>query len=330
MIGYKDLRTLLSAAQKTVERWNVSAEPMVQWHGSLRKCLSEDVHNAFESLASVAGKHNDEIHANARPLVMFIDAFAAKWIEFTDLARAGAMVDPAGTPKLWSAYTSILDNLETPKFKAPEPIEQLVRRENVPSWQVAKLYGWGNDTAKVMEELEKPGTHYNASWVHPEQVKFDAEIEAKWSKRKPLDLPPAYADLPGEQVVKAVAPESLETLIQQRVPVDQIAKMKGMSIEEVEQSASEMGIALAGARFVRPATQAGIIQEKLANDESRESEYERSQNAKSEAKPESKPANADAKLKAAAGKRYKELRTSGKSPAEISEAMKQEFPTLQA
>jgi hypothetical protein len=324
MITYGQIRAIFDRTQKVVEVWNVASEPNVKWHGSLRKCLSQDVYNALEELTGVAGRPNAEFNESARSLVMFIDKLAIEWIAFTDQSRAGAMVDPAGSPALWSAYSAVRDNLELPKFKLPEPIEQLIRRENVPAWQVAKVYGWGEDVAKVQEELENPGTHYDPkTWVHPETVRLLREIDDNWAKRVPVDLP--VVDLPSSEPAAAkIAPESLETLIQQRVPVGQIAKMKGIAIEDVEQAASNMGIALAGARFVRPGVAPAIIQEQLANDAEREKAYEREQNSKV-APTESKEEKI---AKAKAVKRFKELRTSGLSPVEIQEKMRSEYPSL--
>lgn len=327
MVSYRKLRSLFDGAEKIVERWNVSAEPMVNYRGSMRKCMSEDVYNSLESLASVSALRNEEIHEDSRRLVLAIDAFAREWVRFTDLSRAGADVNPAGSPELWAAYVGVRDNLDWPKYRNPEPIEQLVKREGVPLWQVAKIYGWGEDVHKVAEELEKPGTHYDPkTWQHPAFVNLLREVEDAWATRRPVDIPVVILPESQEENRPDSAPESLETLIQQRVPADQIAKMKRISIEEVEAAAAGMGVVLAGARFVRPATQAGITQEQIADQEAREKAFEDEQRAKAKAEQEAEKVSS--KEKAAAVKRFKELRTSGMKAAEMKEKMAAEFPNL--
>lgn len=326
MLNETKLVELFNQVESVVQPWNVSHEPMINWKGTLRKCLSEDVFNALEQLASVAGIPNDEIHAGATRLVMKVDDFAQAWLTWTDNSQAGADVSPAGSPELWSAYETIRANLVAPQFSKPEPIEQLARRELVPAWQIAKIYGWDN-LAWVQEELDNPGTHYDPEkWVHPAKAAMDKDIAAAWSKRKPLNMP--TVDLPESKPAKPpIAPESLETLIQQRVSVEQIARMKQITVSEVEQAAAMMGVVLAGARFVRPVTPDGIAQEKLADEKQREENFEREQRQKmaEAAKKAEKEAN---KAKATAVKRVKELRTAGKTPAEMQEVLRAEFPSL--
>lgn len=313
MLNNTELTKAFRQVDESVSEWSASPDPRIRWKGDLRKCLSEDVFDALESLASLAGLQNEEVHAGARRLMLYVDAFAAQWVKFTDLSQAGADVDPAGSAELWAAFNAIRDNLQPPEFKKPEPIEQLAQRENVPAWQIAKIYGWGEDVRKVQEELEKPGTHYDPkTWIHPSQVALDREIDQKWARRTPLDVPQTRVE-PEAQQPAPIAPESLETLIQQRVPVEQIARMKGISISVVEQQAAMMGVVLQGARFVRPATEAGIHQEKMADEKNREVNFEREQNVK---------------MRDSAAKKVRDLRKAGKSPAEIQELLRSEFPSL--
>lgn len=330
MLNNTELVNLFNRVEKIVADWNVSAEPMIQWRTGLRKCLSEDVFNALESLASLAGLPNDEVHAGAQRLMLHVDKFAAAWLEFTDLSRAGADIDPAGSSTLWAAYTEIRRNLKPVEYRLPEPIEQLVRREMVPTWQVAKIYGWEN-VNWVQEELDKPGTHYDPkTWVHPSKAAEDKELADKWAERRPMDMP--TVDLGGgsaSPAAPAVAPESLETLIQQRVSVQQIAAMKQIPVSEVEQAAAMMGVVLAGSRFVRPQVPAEIVREQLADSKQREEEFEREQQAKmaSEAKEAAREAG---KARAAAAKRVKELRKAGKSEDEMRAVLLAEFPEIDA
>lgn len=323
MLNETKLVGLFNEVDKVVQVWNASSEPTIHWKGAMRKCLSQDVFGALEELASVGGIPNDQIHPGAIRLAMRVDDFAQAWLTWTDQSQAGADVSPAGSPELWGCYEAIRAALVAPVFAKPEPIEQLARREMVPAWQIAKIYGWEN-LAWVQEELENPGTHYNPeTWVHPGKIVMDKDIKAKWATRKPLNMPSLdVTDRP--EASSKVAPESLETLIQQRVPVEQIAKMKQISVSEVEQAAAMMGVVLSGARFVRPTTPAGIVQEQLADAKQREENFEREQREKI-AKEIDKESE---KAKAAAIKRLKELRKAGKTPVELQEALRVEFPSL--
>ena len=236
-----------------------------------------------------------------------------------DLARADADVNPAGDSQLWSTYETIRSATKKLQFKLPEPIDQLLNREKVPAPQVALIYGFLHsdgtpDVNMVQAELEKPGTHFDPkTWIHPSQKSHDAEIARAWAKRSPANLPISYAT--AEASTPEVAPEPLDMLIQQRVPVEQIATMKQIPVEEVEARARELGVILQDARNVYyPASKASAIVDQLAEDEAHKAAYDADQKAKAESR------------KVAVSKRVQELKAAGKSGAELKAAIDAEFP----
>jgi hypothetical protein len=239
LINLRDLLKAFEDAEKVLIVWRNESGPNVKYHGQMRKCLSADAFETCEELAQLGTIESDQFHDGARFPALAVTKFAAKWLEFTDKTQAGADVDPAGSPDLWAAYEEIRLALVPKVWPKPEPIRQLIERDKVPAWQVQKIYGFAN-LQMVEEELSAPGTHYQADkWMGAGEKNFKAEIDRKWNDRKPVKLPIiADSEPQTESNPPPVAPESIETLLAQNVPLEQIAKMKRVSLAEVKSIAA--------------------------------------------------------------------------------------------
>lgn len=299
-----------------IEEWNSSSNSNIKWHGRLVKAIDQETFESIESLCGLSSTGSDSVHEDAREIVLAIDEFALRFAEFNELvASSSPTVQPSGTPEMWSAFEAIRSRTEKWAPKPIEPVAILVERDRVPAWQVCKIYGWGSEekgweTQKVQEELDNPGIHTGENWENPAVVRHKAAVDAEWSKRKPVLN---FASASEFSATKKPAPETLQTLITQRVGIEQIMAMKGVSREEVEHEAAKLGVTLAGARFVRPSDPAGIASEQSADEGQQEKEF------------------SDKQLKAmkqAALKRLKQLQGEKKPMGEIAAIMADEFPAV--
>jgi hypothetical protein len=286
LVNLRDIGSAFNAAEKVLDAWRRDSGPNVKYHGQMRKCLSEDAFEACEALAQLGTLENDGFHDGARLPAIAVTKFAAKWLEFTDKTKASADVDPAGGPELWAAYEDLRASLVPKEWPKPEPIRQLIERDKVPAWQVAKIYGFASQSM-VEEELAKPGTHYDPkTWTGAGEKNFLAELDAKWKSRKPVSLPlmdPVSSGESDPPPAAKAAPESIETLLAQRVPYEQIAKMKGVSLDTVKSVAAgiESGDEPEIIKNVDP--QLGLLESGKATDEHRE-KFEASERAKKAAR----------------------------------------------
>ena len=246
----------IGLVHSVVEQWRLSDTPNVLWQGQTRKAISTELQQAFDRLIAFAKQ--DEFVESARDLVLGIDDFESAleaWLE--KAARDPASSSPSGSAEMWSAWEHLVQLQEpsTP-FKPPEPIEQLIHRDKVPLSQIAKIYGFVTpqgqpDLAKLQEEIAKPGTHFDpTTWVHPSRQKMLQQIDSRWQQRQKSSSPRGKT----QALTSQVAIESTETLLRQGVDFRQIARMKRISIADVEQEATRLGIRAQRQRVPYPAS----------------------------------------------------------------------------
>lgn len=250
MVTLKKILEGVVVLQRAVTQWeNDGSAPVVNWRGSPRRAVSEDIQQAAVALFDLVDRLDVEPDAHA--LVLAIDAFDdafTRWAE--DCQRRPDQTDPSGGTTVWTAYAAVLSATKPPVYRKPEPIQALVA-QHVPYAQIAKIYGWRDaagapDLHKVQEEITAPGTHYKpAEWVHPAQRRHEAEIAERWSVRTER-LGAGRRDNSAARPERREAPESVEQLIRQGVSSRQIAKMKRISEEDVRAMAAEMGVPLDG------------------------------------------------------------------------------------
>lgn len=316
-LSRQDLAAGLKTLDAEVARWEAADAPIVRWRNGPRKAISDRLielfHELFEAVATA------DVADEIKPTVLKIDAFEdvlAEWAEECDLSPEDA--DPRGPIKLWAAYREIAMALTEYRPRKAEPIETLITQK-VSDRQIALIYGWKQpdgspDTAKVLEEKAEPGKHYDpATWVHPSEAKAKAELDARWAQRS--DRVDARV---ADKHTRPEAPETIEELIQQRVPSKQIAKMKRVDVEEVRQRAIELGIPLDG-QFVRrtsPADKMAELREAEADREAEMAKKMEQQNADDD--PGDPPLI----------EQILSLYIDGKSPQQIADALQADHPKL--
>ena len=107
--------------------------------------------------------------------------------------------------------------------------------------------GSNEDTAKVAEELSKPGTHVGPDFVPPQERRYRKKIDAQWERRESRRRVylGSHPERSGE--TRPPASESFESLLRANVPVRQIALMKRCTEAEVFDRARELGLQADGA-----------------------------------------------------------------------------------
>ena len=255
MLTRADILAGIAHLEDEVKSWEASRDESLKvgYQGRDTKMLSSDVESAAIALFELCDR--TDIDPEAWSLVRAIDALDDRFSEFGEAARtSGARVNPGGTVELWGAYSEVLRARTPRRWSRPTPLKQMVAQRINPD-QIAKEYHWlaehGRDRAleMIQEELEQPGTHYQAElWVHPKELQYKAELQAWWDERTQR-IEGAARELKAKHArnakPKQEAPESLDFLIQSKVHVDQILKMKpSVTHAEVQERAVELGIAL--------------------------------------------------------------------------------------
>lgn len=237
-----------------VRLWEASDAPNTRWRGGVVQQISDAVAQAIDQVCFLCTAHN--VDDDAKELILAIDRFQGEvhaWREAIELSPEA--VHPGGTAEMWSTFNVLERYLETKRRRLPEPIRELMDA-SVSDDQICKIYGFvkndgSSDVVMLAEEKAKPGTHYHPdTWVpRRERSRLD-EVNREWSRRTPIEhLPIGNADVAPRQ--RRAAPETLDELIAQGVDAEQIARMKQLTVEEVEAYAVQRGLPLEG-RF-RPA-----------------------------------------------------------------------------
>jgi hypothetical protein len=309
MLTRNNLIDAITHVRKLVNVWEASDGPLVRWRTGDRKPITEGLIEAFDDLFALVGVA--EVADDAKKIVLAIDQFddlLAEWAEGCELSPEDT--DPHGSQKLWMAFDAIFEACEVPQRRKPESIKQL-GIEKVSDGQIALIYGWKNrdgspDVQKVREERDNPGTHYDAeTWIHPADLRAQNEINELWTKRAPRMV---VNESTGGQ---REAPESLDELIQQRVPSKQIAMMKRIDVEQVRLRASQLGIPLDG-QFVPSISPADRMQSMRDEESDREAQVMAAMNEQPKTLPE----------------RVMALAQSGQSMQQIVDGLKKDYPNL--
>lgn len=237
--------------EQVIKEWESADSPNVKWRGGSSKGMSGKVARALDELCSISNA--SQVDDDAKEIVMAVDRISTEftaWAEAFDIAPES--VHPTGTPDLWAAFRSaVAATVDVPR-KLPEPIRELMEA-GVSDQQICKIYGFllpdgSGDVAKLTEEKREPGTHFDPeTWVPPHRIRQLREINEQWESRSFSGHMPVENEQPKEF---RPAPESLDDLIAQGVDGPQIAKMKGMTVEQVEGYAAKLGLPLAG-RIIR-------------------------------------------------------------------------------
>lgn len=174
-----------------------------------------------------------------------VDKLRAAYAEFNE----SGMALPAA--KYWRLRGEVQDACRrTPPVLDPLPTISTLVSQKVPGYQICRIWrlfgpGGHEDVQLVQDELDRPGSVITPA--HIEYVNGMRLIEAGWlagdagAKKKTAKAPE-----------RAAAPDDIETLIRQRVPVQQILKIKREQYGEsfppniITDLADHMGISVPG------------------------------------------------------------------------------------
>lgn len=346
-ITQADLATIIKEIDKQVAQWNATDGELIDWGGLRVKPISTELSVSFDQLIQLSLQSPDRFGPSAYETVIAIDRFADELDRWMDAAQVRPeTTNPGGSQQLWESWRNAVKAATTViNLRKPEPIKDLFERDRVSLAQIAKIYGWftsegSPDIQKVSEELENPGAHYDPkTWQHPSHITRARHFAEQWAKRceerknaigrmaeSPVDVPST----------KPIAPEPLDDLIFQNVPREQIAKMKRISVEEVEARAEELGVHLGFANTLTPEqyreqeVQAAIAKRNAARDVAKattsktpETKFVQTPNdAKRSQKYAADPAGQTLDAMA------REYQSMGMTPADIFETLKHENPTV--
>lgn len=312
MATAKEIQETVERANAVVARWRSMDEPRVPFQGKSCKAVSDPVVEAINEVAQIAGTPNSNVEDSARRVVLAIDEFADhlnQW--YTDLSFGPDHAPPDGSSLMWQAWDAVVAACVPRRSRPPESMDDLTR-SNTSLAQIAKIYGWKNedgspDIQKVVEEQNKPGTHYDPeTWVHPADRNLQASADEQWKRRQPRE----HLGQPVASRTGHVAPEPLDELIQTVDNAKQIARMKGITVEEVEARAAELGVAIDG-KFRKP-----------SNPEDQAKAKEAATQRQQEAYAKSYPEITDME------ERVVMLHLDGWKPAKIAETLNVDYPTL--
>ncbi len=198
--------------------------------------ITEELEDAIEDtvVTCAAGA----IPADCRELVANVENLGREWEAFAARLRRSTRVAILPGEAFWRALEAVEEAAQrttAPPKRQLEPIAVL-RAQNVSDAQIARMYGFldaagAPEPWKVQEELDEPRRHTGeeTGWVSPlERRDRQREDEA----RAGLTRLRERARRRIEQRAKP-CPESLEELVQQQVPLEQIARMLRKTPEEV-------------------------------------------------------------------------------------------------
>lgn len=195
---------------------------------------------------------NGALPTEARAMQRVVEAMATKLRDMD--------VNGRWEPNRWSNLVADLKvcrdrDLPRTDFKRLEPIATLVEEQNVPYWQVAKMYGLvDRQTGEPLRELAErehrhPGSVLGRQYPHPDQERLDyaegflsayAAYSAAHGVRQ-IDTPEQLSAK--AQAERPFCPESWEELFALTPPVSiqQLMAMKGATEAEVLDEARRCG-----------------------------------------------------------------------------------------
>ena len=247
LITRSNLLNQLSTLNKAITRWEADeADEVYTQYGTLRiKKIEGYLSQAIEAFIDGTADESADVAPDAKLLMIRIDQFAMAYAKYLRSLNSLDSPNPhKGLDDVWRAFGHVRELAsQTYTTRKPQPIALLVK-QGVAYEQIASIYGWMlegssvGDTQKVIEELEAPGTHYNPdTWVDPALRFRQVEIDKEWSLR-PGRRTREYARaeyLPNTNWV----PPSIETMIKQDAPPEQIANVHGVSIDDARDRLAE-------------------------------------------------------------------------------------------
>jgi hypothetical protein len=239
--------------EAAVSSWEESKTPvLVEWEGGLSRSfemLEPAVVDLMESL-----QDDTVIDKSAWAVVLAIDVFIASTVEWAESVKINPRgSNPSGSKAVWDAFREVRPAMEDRLPERLESVASLLSLRNMTPQHVAVIYDWydesGNpDVDRVEEERMAPGKH-SSGQRNPAKVKKEKQIEERWRQRCEQfgGYDPSVFD--GDDSTERPendqppAPESFEELLSyEGMTLDQVARMKQVSIEEVREHAREIAV----------------------------------------------------------------------------------------
>ena len=217
-----------------------------EWIESDSPYVTEDVETAVDELVEVFS--GGMVPGNCRAIEEQVGQLGRFWRVWKDEVAATGLTTILPSNDFWKAIERVAELREAAKPRPKrrlETIQDLAVVQKVPAYQICDIYGWMDENGqpeswKIAEELATPGKHTGpeSGWVDPGEKK---RLEAE-QKRAAI-----VARLAAKQAAKIEranrkAPESLEDLVGQGVPIYQIADILKTTEAAVLAECDRLGI----------------------------------------------------------------------------------------
>jgi hypothetical protein len=212
------------------------------WCQSEEELLTVDYESAMAEMVNAFA--TGDIPGELRAVATAVARLSLEWDLFESYVT---LISPRPRDSFWGAVENLAHaELDVATLLPPklESVAELLRQK-VSVRQIAEhIYGHNGEGPflkngipqedLILKEAAKPGSVIPEDWVHPEflarlradQLEFDRQMRVLNDK-----VERSY-----------VAPESIEELLRQKVPGEQIAAMKQVSIQEVQEVADRLGL----------------------------------------------------------------------------------------
>lgn len=245
------MRTWEEIAEKVKETENLHREweddastPTVEFERREVIAVTQKIDRAWNELYDLVDGQDAE--PAAYKLVMLMD----DWIDEVDKFRDNPRANPGGTAELWKAWDEVkLHAKQKPQPQMLESISYLARVQKVTPRQIAKMYLWKDefgdpDTRRVLDVIE---SGIDEPTPNPSWQKAQDELKDQWERRQSRKRQDrTVVEKPKQTDPIRIAPESMETLLEQGVPSKQIARMKNVDQQTVIDYARELGVPVDG------------------------------------------------------------------------------------
>jgi hypothetical protein len=252
-LSRQDVIDAWQSFEEAVTVWEESKAPvLVEWEGGLSRSF-EMLEPAVVQLMQDL-QDDTVIDKSAWSVVLAIDEFIKATIEWAEQVKLNARgTNPSGSKAVWDAYREVRPAMEDRLPEKLESVASLLSLRGITPQQVAVIYDWydsaGNpDVDRVEEERINPGKH-TQGMRNPARVKREKEIEERWKKRCEEfgGYDPSVFDgsesTEKPETKDRPAPESFEELLSyEGMTLEQVARMKQVSIDEVREHAREIAL----------------------------------------------------------------------------------------
>lgn len=247
-----DVLAMWSAFEQAVIDWEENKAPvLVEWEGGLSRSFEPLEPALIELMAGL--QDGTAVDRSAWSVVLAIDEFISACTQWAEAVKQQPRhTDPSGGKAVWDAYREVRPACTDTAPERLESVASLLSLRGMTAQHVAIIYDWydasGNpDIDRVEDERCNPGKH-TSGMRNPAKVKREKEVEARWKKRcEEFGGWDASIFDGSEQTEKPrqfnPAPESYEELLSlPGMTLQQVADMKGVTVEEVREHAQQIAL----------------------------------------------------------------------------------------